>query len=144
MKLRRETGMLKDKALASFRRAASAFNGFDDVGRTSAVLLHTQHAFEMLLKAALVQRNVRVFEKRDGLSIGPEKCVNLASEHLQLTESEAGTIRAVDALRDAEQHWLADCSEGLLYLHLRAAVTFADTRPSTPHLNGGSRLRMST
>ena len=126
MKLRRETGMLKEKALASLRRAASAFNDFDEVGRTSAVLLHTQHAFEMLLKAALVQRNVKVFDKRDGRSIGPEKCVKLAAEHLQLTESEAGTIRAVDALRDDEQHWLTDCSEALLYLHLRAAVTLFD------------------
>ena len=126
VKLRREARLLKDKALASLRRAAGAFNDFDDVGRTSTVLLHLQHAFEMLLKAALVQRNMKVFEKRDGRSIGHARCVNLGPQHLGLSESEAGVLRAVDALRDDEQHWLTECSEGLLYLHTRAAVTLFD------------------
>jgi hypothetical protein len=118
--------MLKGKALASLRRAASAFNDFDDVGRTSTVLLHTQHAFEMLLKAALVQKSVKVFDARDGRSIGFEKCVNLSVEHLALSEREEGTVRAIDALRDDEQHWLTECSEGLLYVHVRAGVTLFD------------------
>lgn len=126
MHLRREARMLKDKALASLRRAAAAFNDFDDVGRTSAVLLHTQHAFEMLLKAGLIQRNIKVFDKRDGRSIGFDRCVNLGRDHLGLTETEAGTLRAIDALRDDEQHWLIECAEGLLYVHLRAAVTLFD------------------
>lgn len=93
---------------------------------TSAVLLHTQHAFEMLLKAGLVERNVKVFDKRDGRSIGFDRCVNLGREHLGLTDSEAGTLRAIDALRDDEQHRLTECTEGLLYMHLRAAVTLFD------------------
>lgn len=118
--------MLKEKALASLRRAAGAFNDFDDVGRTSTVLLHGQHAFEMLLKAALVQRNIKVFDRRDGRSISFERCVNLSRQHLKLSESEAGTARAIDALRDDEQHWLTQCSEGLLYMHVRAAVTLFD------------------
>lgn len=126
VKLRRESRMLKDKALASLRRAAEAFNGFDDVGRTSAVLLHLQHSFEMLLKAGLIQQNVKVFDARDGRAIGFEKCVNLGREHLGISESEAGTARAIDALRDDEQHWLTECSEGLLYIHVRAAVTLFD------------------
>ena len=126
VKLRREARMLKEKALASLQRAAAAFNDFDDVGRTSTVLLHSQHAFEMLLKAALVQRNVKVFDKRDGRSIGFERCVNLSREHLGLSDGEAGTMRAIDALRDDEQHWLTQCSEGLLYMHVRAGVTLFD------------------
>ncbi len=120
MKLRREARMLKAKSLSSLRRAASAFNDFDDEGRTSSVLLHAQHAFEMLLKGALVQKGVKVFEKREGRAIGFERCVNLGTQHLALSASEAGTLRAVDALRDDEQHWLTDLSEGLLYAHLRA------------------------
>ena len=35
-------------------------------------------------------------------------------------------LRAIDALRDDEQHWFNDVSEGLLYLHARAAVTLFD------------------
>lgn len=126
MKLRRESRMLKAKALASLRRAAGAFNDFDDVGRTSTVLLHLQHAFEMLLKAALVQQGVKVFDKRDGRAIGFEKCLNLGQEHLKLSADDAGTARAIDALRDDEQHWLTECSEGLLYMHVRAGVTLFD------------------
>lgn len=126
MKLRRETKMLKDKALASFRRSAEAFNSFDNVGRATSVLLHCQHAFEMLLKAALVQNGVKVFDKRDGRAIGFERCVNLARQNLKLTESEAGVARAIDALRDDEQHWLSACDEGILYIHLRGAVTLFD------------------
>lgn len=118
--------MLKDKGLASLRRAAGAFNDFDDVGRTSSVLLHTQHAFEMILKAGLVQKGITVFDKRDGRAIGFEKCVNLGRQHLGLSESEAGTVRALDALRDDEQHWLTQCSEGMLYMHVRAGVTLFD------------------
>ncbi len=117
---------MQRKALASLRRATTAFNALDDDGRVSAVLLHLQHAFEMLLKAGLVQRRVRVFDPQLERAIGFEKCVNLAREHLELSEEEVGTLRAVDALRDDEQHWFNHLSEGLLYAHARAAVTLFD------------------
>jgi len=104
MKLRRETRILKDKAISSLRRATAAFNSYDDDGRVTTVLLHLQHSFEMLLKAALVQRRVRVFDSRLGQSIGFEKCVNLGLEHLRLSDEEAGTLRTIDAFRDDEQH----------------------------------------
>jgi hypothetical protein len=42
----------------------TAFNSPQDDGRVTAVLLHLQHTFEMLLKAALVQdRAPRVFNE---------------------------------------------------------------------------------
>jgi hypothetical protein len=122
VKLRRETRILKDKAISSLRRATAAFNSYDDDGRVTTVLLHLQHAFEMLLKAALVQRRVRVFDPRLGQSIGFEKCVNLGLEHLRLSDEEAGTLRTIDAFRDDEQHWYNQLSEGLLYAHARAVV----------------------
>ncbi len=59
MKLRREARTLKLKALSSLRRAVTAFNGCDEDGRVTCVLLHLQHVGEMLLKAILVQRGVR-------------------------------------------------------------------------------------
>jgi hypothetical protein len=80
----------------------------------------------MLLKAALVQTRVPVFDRKLGQAIGFEKCVNLASEHVKLTGEEAGTLRAIDALRDDQQHWFNYVSEGLLYTHARAAVTLFD------------------
>jgi hypothetical protein len=108
------------------RSTAATFNGMSDDGRTCQVLRDLQHAFEMLLKAALVQMRVPVFDKTVGVSIGFEKCVNLATEHLKLTAEEAGTLRAIDALRDEEQHWMGALPEGLLYLHVRAGFTLFD------------------
>jgi len=124
--MRRDARLLKTKALASLRRCARAFNDFDDDGRVSTVLLHLQHAFEMLLKAALVEENVPVFDKRRGRSIGFEKCVSLSSERLQLQAHQTGLLRTIDALRDDEQHYLGELNEGLLYLHVRAGVTLFD------------------
>ena len=42
------------------------------------------------LKAALVQRRVRVFDKNKGTRIGLEKFINLAREHCKLTTQDAG------------------------------------------------------
>jgi len=123
MKLRRQAGALKLKAVASLRRGVRAFNDYEEEGRSSTVLLHFQHSFEMLLKAGLVQRGQRVFDVRDGRSFGFEKCINLGREHLNITDEEAGTLRALGALRDDEQHWMTTVAEGLLYLHCRAGTT---------------------
>ena len=64
-----------------------------------------QHSAEMLLKG---------------------KCVNLATQSAKLTQEEAGLLRAVDALRDAEQHWMIIVPEDVLYLHARGFITTFD------------------
>jgi hypothetical protein len=126
VKLRREATILKRKALASLRRAARSFNDLDDDGRTTSVLLHLQHSFEMLLKAGLIQKGIKVFDPSDGKSYGVGKCLNLATTALKVSSSEAGLIRAIDAMRDEEQHWFANAEEALLYVHVRGAVTTFD------------------
>ena len=125
-KLKREARTLKAKALCALRRAVTAFNSCDDDGRTTSVMLHMQHAAEMLLKGILVQKGVRVFDATKQTSIGFEKCVNLAIQHAKLTAEEAGLLRAVDAFRDAEQHWLITVPEDVLYLHARGFITTFD------------------
>ena len=119
---------LHGKALSSMRTAMAAFNSPYDDGRPAVVLLHLQHAFEMLLKAALFQGGAKVFDKKSGRSIGFEAAINQSCQlaGFRVTQDEAGTLRAIDALRDDEQHWFNDVSEGLLYLHARAAVTLFD------------------
>lgn len=119
---------LHGKALSSMRTAMTAFNSPHDDGRPTVVLLHLQHAFEMLLKAALNQGGAKVFDKKSGRSIGFEAAINQSCQlaGFKVTHDEAGTLRAIDALRDDEQHWFNDVSEGLLYLHARAAVTLFD------------------
>jgi hypothetical protein len=105
-----------------------AFNSPHDLGRPTKVLLHLQHSFEMLLKAALVQEGVSVFGSTLGRSLGFKTCVRKAAEHpsIKLSESDAGTLRAIDAMRDDEQHWFNQVSEQLLYVHARAGVTLFD------------------
>jgi hypothetical protein len=125
VKLRREARTLKGKALSSLRRGLTAFNSYDEEGRVTTVLLHLQHACEMLLKAALIRAKVGVFDKT-GRSYGFEKCVNLAKMHCDLTDDEAGIMRAIDSLRDAEQHWIIVAEEDVLYLHARGLVTAID------------------
>ena len=124
--MRREARLLKGKALASLRRAAQAFNSLEDEGRVTTVLLHSQHAFEMLLKAALVERRQRVFDPNSGRSIGFQRALNLARQELRLSPEIVGTLRALDAMRDDEQHYLGGNDEALLYLHLRAGITVFD------------------
>lgn len=128
MKLRQSARILKAKALASLRASVIAFNGLDDDGRVTEVLLRMQHGFEMLMKAALNQGGTTVFDKKTGKSIGLEKAVNLAQSDLKikLTDDEAGLIRTIDAMRDEEQHWYTTVDEGILYMHIRAGVTLFD------------------
>lgn len=127
-RFKREAKTLKDKAIASLKIGLEAFNSFREDGRQTATLLHLQHAGEMLLKAALIQRDQSVFDNKNKTSIGFEKCVNLASQRhtCDLTVSDAGTLRAIDSLRDAEQHWLVIIEEAFLFLHIRALVTIFD------------------
>jgi hypothetical protein len=120
--------LAQGKAIDAMRRMVSAFNDLDDEGRQTAVLLSLKHAFEMVLKAALRQRGVLVFDKASGRSIGFEKCVRLSQEHLNLSPEQTGLLRALDSLRDDEQHLLAEVNEGLLYIHARAAITPFDER----------------
>jgi len=115
VKLKQEARVLKRKAVSSLTVATTAFNSPHDDGRVTQVLLSLQHAFEMLLKAALVQHNVPVFDRKLGRSIGFEKCLGLAAAHAQirLSDADAGTLRAIDAMRDDEQHWFNEVSEQL-------------------------------
>lgn len=126
MPLVRDARTLKSKAICSLRIAMTSFNSYDEDGRVTSVLLHLQHAVEMLLKAVLCQRKAKVFDKETGKSMGFEKCLRLCQANHGLTESEAGIFRAVDALRDAAQHWFIFVSEDLLYMHTRAMITAFD------------------
>ncbi|MFD7080309.1 DUF3644 domain-containing protein [Streptomyces sp. NPDC059918] len=127
MRLRRESRILKEKALASLTNAVIAFNSPQVAeSRTTVVLMSTQHSFEMLLKSALVQQKVDVFDRDADMSFGFDKCVNLCREKLSLSDQEAGHLRLITKLRDAEQHWYGVVSEGILYTCMRAAITLFD------------------
>lgn len=120
---------LRAKAIASLKTGMIAFNGLEDDARVTRVLLHLQHSFEMLLKAGLLATGYKtVFDRKKRMAIGMEACINRCQQQtgIKLTETEAGTIRVLDNLRDGEQHWHQIVEEGMLYLHARAAVTLFD------------------
>jgi hypothetical protein len=124
--MRRDARLLKRKAVISLRRSMSAFNSLEDADRHTTVLLHLQHAFEMLLKASLHQRKVPVLDPHSGQSISFKKCLNQGIEHLGLTERDLGTLRTIEQLRNDEYHYLGLVNEGILFIHLRAGVTIFD------------------
>lgn len=126
MKLVRDAKTLSDKSIASMKIAMVTFNSYEEDGRITSVLLHLQHACEMLLKAVLVQGKTKVFDKSTGQSIGFEKCVRLCQSHHDLRPHEAGVMRTVDAMRDACQHWFVFVSEELFYMHTRALISVFD------------------
>jgi hypothetical protein len=80
----------------------------------------------MLLKTVLIQNKARVFDKATGKSIGFEKCLRLCQSSHGLRSEEAGVMRAIDAMRDASQHWFVFVSEDLLYMHTRAVISAFD------------------
>lgn len=115
MKLVRDAKTLKQKAIHSLKASMAAFNGYEEDGRVTTVLLHAQHACEMLLKAVLVQKKEPVFDSKTSKSIGFERCLGLCLAKHGLTAQKAGIMRAVDHLRDAEQHWFVVVAEDILY-----------------------------
>jgi hypothetical protein len=125
-KLKRDCRRLKAKALSSLRTGLVAFNGLADDGRVTTVLLHLQHAAEMLLKAALLQNGFTLFERDESKSISFKKALGKVVSELKVDEAIAGPLRSVDALRDVEQHWFGNMSEELFYLEVRAFVTAFD------------------
>ena len=95
-----------------------------------STLILMDHAFEMLLKSAIVHRGGRIRELRAAQTIGFDACVRkgLSDRALQfLSAEQAATLRAINALRDAAYHYLLELSEQMLYLHVQSGVTiFAD------------------
>ena len=92
----------------------------------SGVLILTNHAFEMLLKAAIVHRGGSIQDKGSSQTIGFDACVRRATSDDSikfLAEEQALTLRTLNGLRDAVHHYLLDVSEGQLYIQIQSAVT---------------------
>ena len=124
--MKREAKLLLGKASDSLLLAIDLFNRSYDRGRASAVLIHTDHAFEMFLKSAIVAKGGTIREKKANETIGFDACVRRAlsnSDVKFLTEDQALTMQTINGLRDAAQHYLLDISEAHLYIHIQSGVT---------------------
>lgn len=124
--MRREAKLLLEKACDSLVISIEFFNRPHDRGRISSSLIQLDHGFEMLLKAAILQRGGRIREKRTKETIGFDACVrrSLSDGKIKyLTEEQALVLQTINGLRDAAQHHLLDISESQLYVHMQSGVT---------------------
>lgn len=124
--MKREAKLLKKKAISSIILSVDHFNASSDAGRAEAVLIFLDHAFEMLLKASLVERGARIREKGAPNTIGFDHCVRkaLTEGGIQfLTEDQALNLQIINGYRDAAQHYMVDISEQLLYTTAQTGLT---------------------
>lgn len=124
--VKKEAKLLKAKALNSLVLSVDHFNRQWDVGRTDTVLMLLQHAFEMLLKAAILERGGKIRNAGEHNTIKFEACIRrgLSDGRIKfLSEDQVLTLQTIDNLRDAAQHHLVDVSEGHLYLQAQSGVT---------------------
>lgn len=124
--MRREAKVLLDKSIDSLFLAIDHFNRPYDRGRHEAVLMLLDRGFELLLKAVIVHRGGSIREKGEPHTIGFDKCVcKCISDKATkcLDEHEAFTIRTINALRDAAQHYVVTLSEQHLYMYTQAGFT---------------------
>jgi hypothetical protein len=124
--LRKEARLLLGKATDSLVLSIEHFNRPWDRGRVEAVLILLDHSFEMLLKAAILERGGRIREPRAKQTIGFGVCLNRALSSPQvkfLTEEQALVLQMINSLRDAAHHHLVHVSELLLYTQAQAGVT---------------------
>ena len=124
--MKRETKLLFEKACDALVLSIELFNRPHDRGRVSATLIHLDHGFEMLLKAAILHRGGLIRDSEDEQTIGFAACVGrgLSDGNIKfLTDEQAITLRAINNLRGAAQHHLLDISEGQLYVHIQSGIT---------------------
>jgi len=124
--MKKEARLLFEKAINSLLLSVEHFNRPWDRGRMEAVLILLDHAFEMLLKSAILHRGGNIRQPKAKQTIGFDKCVRMAlsdGEIKFLTPEQALLLQSINSLRDAAQHHLVDISEQHLYLQAQAGLT---------------------
>jgi hypothetical protein len=124
--MKKEVKHLYRKAIDSLTIAIELFNRPNDTGRVHGVLIMLDHSFEMLLKASIIERGGKIFEKGKKESCGFSGCIRKAfsDEGIKfLEEDEVLTLQALNGLRDAAQHYTLEMSEQHLYFHAQSVLT---------------------
>jgi len=125
--MKRQVRQFRDRAINSLILGIEAFNRPYERGRVEAVLIWLNHAFEMLLKAAIVDRRGSVEDRATGESYTFQKCLNIAQSDLQLLRQDAAmSLSTMNDLRDCAMHNILQLSEQLLYTHAQSAVSRFD------------------
>ena len=124
--MKREAKLLLAKACDALVLSIELFNRPHDRGRVTSTLIQLDHGFEMLMKAAILQRGGKIRDRRAKETIGFDACVRRSlsdGEIKYLRENQALVLQTINGLRDAAQHHLLDIAEGQFYLHVQSGVT---------------------
>ena len=124
--MKREAKLLLAKACDALVLSIELFNRPHDRGRVTSTLIQLDHGFEMLMKAAILQRGGKIRDRRAKETIGFDACVrrSLSDGKIKyLRENQALVLQTINGLRDAAQHHLLDIAEGQFYLHVQSGVT---------------------
>jgi hypothetical protein len=123
-KLKKNVLPLLDRGVESLTLAIELFNRPNETGRKHGVLILLHHAFEMLLKAAILQSAGSIHGKDNRYTYSFDRCLTIASEEMKLiTSDERATLSILDAQRDQATHYYVEISEDILYVHAQSAVT---------------------
>jgi len=124
--MKRIVKILLEKATDSLLLSIEFFNRPFDRGRIHAALILLDHSFEMLLKASILQRGARIYDRKTKQTVGFAKCVRLAigeGDVRFLTDEQALTLQMINSMRDAEQHYFIVIPEDQHYMLMQAGVT---------------------
>lgn len=123
-RLKKNVAPLLGRSIESLILAIELFNRPSEIARSHGVLMFLQHSFEMLLKAAILQKTGRIHPKDDGYTYSFKSCLQIANEQLGiLTRDGKITLEILDEQRDQAVHFYADVSEDMLYVHAQSSVT---------------------
>ena len=124
--MKKEVRLLSTKACNSLILSTEHFNRPSDRGRIEAVLILLDHAFEMLLKAGILNKGGKIRQPRARQTIGFDESVRKAHSEAGikfLSDEQVLLLQALNSLRDAAQHHLLDISEQHLYIQAQAGLT---------------------
>lgn len=74
-KLKKNVSPLLDKSIESLTLAIEIFNRPTEIARAHGVLILMQHAFEMLLKACILQQTGSIHDREQRYTYGFDRCL---------------------------------------------------------------------
>lgn len=122
--LKKNVSPMLQNSIESLTLAIEIFNRPAEVARVHCVLMLLQHAFEMLLKACILQRTGSIHEREKRYTYGFDRCLVMAEQQLKILSPDGrATLSILDAQRDQAAHFYVNMSEDMLYIHAQSGVT---------------------
>ena len=140
--LKKNVSPMLQNSIESLTLAIELFNRPAEVARVHSVLMLLQHAFEMLLKASILQRTGSIHEREQRYTYGFDRCLVMAEQQLKILSSDGrSTLSILDAQRDQAAHFYVSMSEDMLYIHAQSGVTlFAEVLKEAFGIQPAERL----